>query len=80
MCVERMQRLLTAIMLGLILYFFATGVQDFKAGLESSTNFTIAVILQTFVIVMMIIWAVTNFCPSTWIMKQIFPPCQWDEK
>jgi len=79
MCASRMQRLLTAIMLGLILYFFATAAQDFQAGLTESSNFKIAVTLQIFVILMMIIWSITNFCPSSWMMKKIFPPCDWDK-
>jgi hypothetical protein len=79
MCASRMQRLLTAIMLGLILYFFATGVADFQAGMKESTNFMIATVLQVFVIIMMLIWAVTNFCPSTWMMSKIFPPCEWEK-
>ena len=67
MCVSRLQRIMTAIVLGLVLYFFTSG------------NITIAAILQVFVIIMMLIWAVTNFCPSTWILKKIFPPCSWDK-
>ncbi len=79
MCVTRLQRLLTAIMLGFILYFFALGAADFKAGVVESTNFMIAVGLQTFMIVMMIIWAITNFCPSIWVFDKIFPPCDWEK-
>lgn len=79
MCAARMQRILTAIMLGLILYFFAMGAADFQAGLKESTNFTIAVVLQSFVILMMLVWAVTNFCPSTWFFGKILPPCEWEK-
>ena len=79
MCASRMQRILTAIMLGLILYFFAIAAQDFRGGLVESVNFQIAVVLQIFVILMMIIWGITNFCPSTWAMKKIFPPCDWEK-
>ncbi len=79
MCASRMQRLLTAIMLGIILYFFAKAAIDFQNGLKESLNFMIATGLQTFVIVMMIIWAVTNFCPSTWFFKKVLPPCEWDK-
>jgi len=67
MCAERMQRILTAIMLGLILFLWSTG--SIKA----------FVVLQTFVIVMMLIWAFTNFCPSLWFFKKIFPPCNWEK-
>ncbi len=79
MCASRMQRILTALMLGIILYFFAMGVADYRGGAESSFHFQIAVALQTFVIIMMLIWAFTNFCPSTWLMKKIFPPCDWEK-
>lgn len=79
MCASRIQRLITAIMLGLILYFFATAAQDFQSGMMESTNFKIAVTLQIFVILMMIIWAFTNFCPSTWMINKAFPPCDWEK-
>jgi hypothetical protein len=77
MCAARMQRILTALMLGIILYFFAMGAQDFQSGLKESFHFQVAVVLQIFVIIMMLIWAITNFCPSTWLMNKIFPPCDW---
>jgi lipopolysaccharide export LptBFGC system permease protein LptF len=66
MCAERMQRVLMAIVLGVILYFFGMGMMQ------------VAVVLQTLVIVMILVWAVTNFCPSLWIFKKIFPPCKWE--
>jgi len=78
MCASRMQRLLTAIMLGFILYFFSMAAVDFQNGIKESTNFMIATGLQVFVIVMLVIWAVTNFCPSIWFFKKILPPCPWD--
>ena len=73
MCYQRMQRILTAIVLGITLLFFALGVNGDKA------MFQIAVVLQSFVILMLLIWAFTNFCPSIWFFKKIFPPCQWKE-
>jgi len=73
MCYQRMQRILTAIMLGIIMCLFALGVNGDK------TMFQVAVILQSFVIVMLLIWAFTNFCPSIWFFKKIFPPCPWKE-
>ncbi len=79
MCAARMQRIITALMLGIILYFFAMGVHDFQSGLKESFHFQIAVILQIFVIIMMMIWAFTNFCPSSWLMGKIFPPCKWEK-
>ncbi len=67
MCVSRIQRLMTSIILGLVLFF---GMTD---------NITSAIALQVFVIIMMIIWAITNFCPSIWVLKKLFPPCSWDK-
>jgi hypothetical protein len=67
MCVSRIQRIMTAIVLGLILYFFTSG------------SIMIAAFLQVFVIIMMLVWAITNFCPSIWLLKKIFPPCEWDK-
>jgi len=80
MCASRMQRLLTAIMLGIILYFFSMAVLDFQAGAKESVNFMIATGLQVFVIVMLIVWAITNFCPSIWFFKKILPPCEWEKE
>jgi len=79
MCASRMQRLLTAIMLGIIMYFFTMSAVDFQSGMSESNNFMIAVVLQSFVILMMLVWAVTNFCPSMWFLKKILPPCEWDK-
>jgi len=67
MCVSRIQRLMTAIVLGLVLSLVLTG------------NVNLAIGLQVFVIIMMIIWAVTNFCPSIWVLKKILPPCEWEK-
>jgi hypothetical protein len=40
----------------------------------------IAVILQTFVILMVMVWAFTDFCPSLWIFKKIFGSCYEKEE
>jgi uncharacterized membrane protein YdbT with pleckstrin-like domain len=66
-----MQRILTAIVLGISLFLFTLGVNGNRA------IFQIAVILQIFVIFMLLLWAFTNFCPSIWFLKKIFPPCDW---
>jgi hypothetical protein len=79
MCASRIQRLLTAVVLGIILYFFAVATIDFQEGAKESVNFMIATGLQTFVIIMMVVWAITNFCPSSWIIEKIFPPCEWEK-
>lgn len=67
MCVERVQRIMMAIMLGIILALFGMGY------------IKLAVILQTFMIAMLLVWAATNFCPSTWMLKKILPPCEWEK-
>jgi len=67
MCVSRIQRLMMAIVLGLVLFL----------GLTSNVNFAIG--LQIFVIIMLSIWAITNFCPSIWVLKKILPPCEWEK-
>ena len=78
MCAARMQRFLTSGMLGITLYFFLAAAADFQAGLAQSTNFAVALSLQGFIILMMTVWAATNFCPSVWMMKKILPPCKWE--
>ena len=68
MCVERMQRLLTAFMLGFVM--MAAGMGMFK----------IAFLLQLFIMVMLIVWAFSNFCPSIYLLRKIFPPCNFESK
>jgi hypothetical protein len=66
LCVERVQRLIMAIMLGIIM------------GLAASGWIAAAFILQLFMMIMLIIWALTNFCPSIFLLKKILPSCKWD--
>jgi len=66
MCVSRVQRIMIAIVLGLVILFYFMGFM------------TVALVLQVFVIVMLLIWAMTNFCPSIWLLKKLLPPCSWD--
>jgi len=63
MCAEKIQRFLMAIVLTVIMVLFVTGQMQ------------LAVILQTFVIVMIIVWAFTDFCPSIWMFRKLFGPC-----
>jgi hypothetical protein len=74
MCAERVQRILTAIMLGIALMFLMQGA----AG--NALYLKIGVALQGFIIVMMLIWAFSNFCPSLWFFKRVFGPCNWDKE
>jgi len=71
MCAERMQRILTGIVLGIIMGLFANGITD-------PFSFKLAVVFQAFVMIMLFVWAITNFCPSLWLFKKIFPPCPWE--
>ena len=77
MCAQRVHRILIALLLGIILYFFATGSVELKAGAERSFNFQVAVILQFFMILMSIFHATTNACPTLKMIQKAFPPCQW---
>ncbi len=66
MCAERAQRLVMAIILGIIM------------GLAASGMIAAAFILQLILMIMLIVWALTNFCPSIFLLKKILPPCKWD--
>jgi len=64
MCAERIQRLLMAIVLTVIMFLFAAGMVQ------------VGVVLQTFVILMLVVWAFTDFCPSLWFFKKVSGPCE----
>jgi uncharacterized membrane protein len=66
MCGERAQRILMAIVLLVSLYFMSIGS-------------VIGLVLQGFVVVMILIWAITNFCPSIWVFDKIFGKCEWNK-
>jgi len=74
MCAERIQRVLTAIMLGIALMFLAQGAAGNALYLQ------IGVALQVFIIIMILIWAFTNFCPSLWFFNRVFGPCNWNKE
>ncbi len=63
MCAERIQRFLMAIVLTVIMVLFAAGQTQ------------VGVILQTLVIVMVLVWAFADFCPSLWLFKKLFGSC-----
>ncbi|MEA3490327.1 MAG: DUF2892 domain-containing protein [Campylobacterota bacterium] len=68
MCAERAQRILMAIMLGFVMML--AGLQMFK----------LAFLLQLFIMIMLLVWAFTNFCPSIYILKKVLPPCHFDKE
>lgn len=63
MCAEKIQRFLMAIVLTVSLVLFTSGHIQF------------GVILQTFVIIMVAVWAFIDFCPSLWVFKKVFGKC-----
>jgi len=67
MCAERMQRIVQAIILGLIL------------GLAGSKMFAAAFIVTVAMMVMLFIGGLTGFCPGLMILKNIFPPCKCED-
>ncbi len=75
MCGDKAQRILMAIVLGFTMYLFMVGAKS-----HNQTMLQIAVVVQAFVIIMLLIFAFTNFCPSLWFFNKIFGKCKWDEK
>jgi hypothetical protein len=63
MCAEKIQRFLMAIVLTLSMSLTALG--HIEAGL----------FLQGFVVFMVIVWAIKDFCPSLWIFTKLFGTC-----
>lgn len=63
MCAEKVQRLLMAIVLTVALVLFYIGETTF------------GLILQAFVIGMVFVWAVADFCPSLWFFNKTLGSC-----
>lgn len=61
-CAERLQRVLMAIVL--CLAFYLISVQN-----------SFGMLILGFVIVMVFVWAITDFCPSIWIFKKLIGSC-----
>jgi len=68
MCAERLHRILIASMLGFVMMF--AGMQMIK----------LAFLLQLFIMIMLLIWAFTDFCPSLYALKKVLPSCYSDKK
>jgi len=65
MCVERIQRFLTAIVV-------------LTASILLMNGYQIGYYLLWFVSAMLVIWGVTNFCPSLSILRKIgLKPCEF---
>jgi len=68
MCAEKAHRILIAIFLGFVMMF--AGMQMIK----------LAFLLQLFIMIMLLIWAFTDFCPSLYALKKVLPSCYSDKK
>jgi hypothetical protein len=67
LCAERMQRIVQAFILGLIL------------GLAGSKMFAAAFIVTVAMMIMLFVGGLTGFCPGLLILKKVFPPCESEE-
>jgi len=63
MCAERLHRIVIAIILGLVMGMAGVGMVK------------LAFLSQLFVMIMLLIWAFSDFCPSLYLLKKIIPPC-----
>ncbi len=68
LCAEKIHRLLMAIMVSICMVLFVTGATQ------------IAVVLQTFIVIMLLVWAFTDFCPSLWMFSKTLKPCDKKSK
>lgn len=62
MCAQRAQRVLMALVILLGTYLTTIGS-------------IWGVIILGFVIFMILVWAITDFCPSIWIFEKFMPSC-----
>lgn len=62
-CAEKLQRLLLAVVLGI-----AYGLMSMGSVYGS--------VLLGFVIAMIVLWAITDFCPSIWLFSKLFGHCK----
>ena len=63
LCSERLQRFLMAFMMLIILALLAKGLS------------IIALSLLAFIAIMLFIYGLFDFCPSTWILNKFFDSC-----
>jgi len=64
MCAERMQRVIQAIILGLVM------------GLAGSDMIQIAFLLMFAMMVLLLIGGLTGFCPGLMILRAVLPSCE----
>jgi Mg/Co/Ni transporter MgtE len=73
MCAEKMQRLIQAIILGMVMGMAAMGIAGEQGMLQ------LAFLVQLAMMIMLIIAGLTGWCPGLMILKKIFPPCKEKE-
>ena len=73
MCAEKMQRLIQAIILGMVMGMAAMGIAGEQGMLQ------LAFVVQLAMMIMLIIAGLTGWCPGLMILKKIFPPCKEKE-
>jgi len=70
MCAEKIQRLIQASILGMVMGFAASGMSG-EAGMLQ-----VAFLLQFGMMVMLVIAGFTGWCPGLIVLKKIFPSCE----
>ncbi len=68
LCAERMQRIIQAIILGLIM------------GLVGAQMLKVAFLVTFAMMLMLFIAGITGFCPGLMVLKKAFPACDCDDK
>jgi len=69
LCAERMQRIIQAIILGIVMGLAASGMSG-EAGMLQ-----LAFLLQFGMMVMLLIAGFTGWCPGLITLKKVFPSC-----
>jgi len=68
MCAERMQRIIQAIILGVVM------------GLAGSGMYQVAFLIMFAMMVLLLIAGFTGFCPGLIVLKEILPSCENKDK
>jgi len=63
MCAEKLQRLMMAGVIALAWFLISMGS-------------VYGSLLLGFVVVMIVVWAITDFCPSIWVLSKVFGRCK----
>ena len=74
MCAEKIQRLIQASILGIVLGLAGSGMSG-EAGMLQ-----VAFLLQFGMMVMLLIAGLTGWCPGLIILKKIFPSCETNKE